>query len=245
MIFLKLLDLHTHVLPGLDDGADSLETALGMLRNAAASHVLALAATPHCNNPHFAGNYYDENLLASLRALRLAAEQAEIPVKILAGMEVRVNDDLPPLLTGGKVLTLNGSRYLLTEFAPDAPASYCEKMLRLILSHGLVPLIAHPERYATVWQNPEQTRCWLDLGCHLQLTGGSILGKFGKDAWKASDYLIRNDLVACVASDAHGLHYRTNRLNHVYDHLALHTSPAYAQMLLWENPLRICGNEDL
>ena len=83
------------------------------------------------------------------------------------------------------------------------------------------------------------------MGCHLQLTGGSILGEYGKSAQQAASFLLRNDLVACVASDAHGLHNRSNYLLDVYDHLTVHYSKQYARCLMYETPMHICNNEAL
>lgn len=240
---MKILDLHTHILPGVDDGAATMADSIAMLQNAQASDVAAVVVTPHCNIPGFCQNYYDDGYLASLRALRAAAAQAAVPVQILAGMEVRVNDSLLPLLRDKKVLTLNGSRYLLTEFAPDAAPGYCSGMLRKIISLDYIPLIAHPERYACVWQRPECVDDWLALGCQMQLTGGSILGKFGFEAQRTALLLLERDWAACVASDAHGPRRRTNFLGDVYDYLCLHFSEDHARRLLWENPLRICQND--
>ena len=83
------------------------------------------------------------------------------------------------------------------------------------------------------------------MGCHLQLTGGSILGEYGRSVQKAASFLLHNDLVACVASDAHGLHSRSNFLLEVYDHLTVHYSKHYAKCLMYETPMRICCNADL
>lgn len=242
---MKIIDLHTHILPGIDDGADSMETALQMLKNAEASHVVALAATPHCNIPGWVDNHYDDKLLQHLRNLRIAALNAGIDIKILSGMEVRANENLLPLLQAGKLLPLNGGRYLLTEFAPDVTLSYCLEILQTIRDQGMIPLVAHPERYGTIWQNPDAVNDWLDMGCHIQITGGSVLGKFGRDAYHTADYLLRHNMAACIASDAHGLQYRTNQLSNVYDHVSLHINPVYAHMVLFDNPFRICQNETL
>ena len=86
---------------------------------------------------------------------------------------------------------------------------------------------------------------WLDMGCHLQLTGGSALGAYGKTVQCTATFLLKHDLVACIASDAHGVNLRSNFLMDVYDHLAVQYSKQYAACLLRENPMRICGNDDL
>lgn len=234
---MKLCDLHTHVLPGVDDGAPTMEYALEMLRNAAASDVAVLALTPHCDGK--------QRLDLQDRFLKLQLAAKDIPVELVLGAEVRVTEHLPEYLEEGKLPTINGSRYLLTEFPPDTPAEAFCPMLQNILDLGYVPLVAHPERYEAVCEIPQLVVSWLDMGCHLQLTGGSILGDYGKTVQRAAGFLLRNDLVACVASDAHGLHRRSNYLMDVYSHLSVHYSRQYANCLMYDNPMRICRDEML
>lgn len=240
---MKLCDLHTHILPGVDDGAPTMEYALQMLHNAQCSDVALLAVTPHCNRQYGAGNYMGPALLEAFEALQRAA--ASLELKLVLGAEVRVDKNLPELLQLGKLPTLGGGRYLLTEFAPDTEKADFLEPLQQILALGFVPLIAHPERYRAVCSDPEQVTDWLDMGCHLQLTGGSILGEHGKKAQNTSALLLRQGWVACIASDAHGLYTRSNFLLSVYDHIAIRYSRQYADCLLYENPMCICSNYQL
>lgn len=240
---MRLCDLHTHILPGVDDGAPTMDYALQMLGNAAASNVAWLAVTPHCNVPHCDGNYLDEHLTDLFGQLKQAA--VDIPVGLMLGAEVRVTEQLPLLLEQGRIPTINGSRYVLTEFATDTAADSFLPTLQDILRSGYVPLVAHPERYMAVGYQPHIVEEWLDSGCHLQLTGGSILGVYGKIVQHTAHTLLRHDLVACVASDAHGIHQRSNYLMDVYDHLFVHYSKAYADCLMYTNPMRISQDDTL
>ena len=240
---MKLCDLHTHLLPGVDDGAQTMEYALQMLRNAAASDVVQLAVTPHCNRPDGMENYLDDSLQARFLQLQQAAQ--DIPVKLVLGAEVLVDENLPQLLKRKKIPTINGSRYLLTEFPVNTRPEDFQQMLQCILELGYIPLVAHPERYVAVCKMPQIVLPWLDMGCHLQLTGGSIMGEYGKTVQQAATVLLQQDLVACVASDAHGLHHRSNFLMNVYDHLALRYSKGYAQCMMYENPMGICNDDDI
>ena len=240
---MKLCDLHTHVLPGVDDGAPVMGYALQMLRNAVASDVELLAVTPHCNLDAGVENYLDETLISRFVQLQQAAK--DIPIQLVLGAEVRVNSKLVSCLKQGLIPTINGSRYLLTEFPAAAKPGDFSHMLQKILSLGYVPLVAHPERYIAVRQTPQMVIPWLDMGCHVQLSAGSILGEYGKNVQQASAFLLRHDLVACVASDAHGVHHRSNFLLNVYDHLSVQYSKQYAQCLMYESPMRICRNEAL
>ena len=238
---MKLCDLHTHILPGADDGAPSMEYALQMLQNAVASDVKLLAVTPHCNSVYGDGNYLDKQLKTRFLQLQQAAK--DIPVQLVLGAEVRVNEQMLSCLKQGKLPTINASRYLLTEFSPDTEAF--APVLQSIRECGYIPLVAHPERYTAVCKSPQMVMQWLDMGCHLQLTGGSILGEYGKTVQKTAAFLLQNDLVACVASDAHGLHGRSNFLLDVYDHLHIQYSKAYANCLMYTNPLRMFRDETL
>ncbi len=240
---MKLCDLHTHVLPGVDDGAPDMEYALQMLRNAAASDVELLAVTPHCNRPGAMQNHWDDSLLNCFLQLQQAAK--DIPVRMVHGAEAFADEALPELLHQKKIPTINGSRYLLTEFPADATPDYFQDMLQSILELGYIPLVAHPERYIAVCRMPEIVVPWLDMGCHLQLTGGSILGEYGKTVQRTAAFLLQRDLVACIASDAHGLHHRSNFLLDIYDHLCLRYSKAYAACLMYENPMGICCDNDI
>lgn len=238
---MKLCDLHSHVLPGADDGASTTEYALQMLQNAAASDVQVLAVTPHCNGPY--ENYLTCALTERFAQLQQAAK--DIPVQLVLGAEVRVDAHLPALLADKKIPTLNAGRYLLTEFSADTKPEGFTDALQDIVRLGYIPLVAHPERYDAVCSAPQIVASWLELGCHLQLTGGSITGQYGKTVARTAAYLLQQDFVACIASDAHGIHRRSNFLLDVYDHLCVQYSKQYARCMLYENPMRICSDDDL
>ena len=240
---MKICDLHTHVLPAVDDGAPEMEYALQMLRNAVASDVELLAVTPHCNRSCEMPNYLDDALRHRFLQLQQAAK--DIPVRLVLGAEAFADPDLPRLLTEKKIPTINGSRYLLTEFSTDAGVEYFQDMLQSIRQLGYIPLVAHPERYASVCKNPQIVETWLEMGCHLQLTGGSIIGEYGKTVQQTAAALLQQDMVACVASDAHGRNHRSNFLLDVYDHLALRYSKHFAQYLMYEIPMGICCDNDI
>lgn len=235
---MELFDLHTHILPGVDDGAQTLDAALQMLQNAAAGDVTHLAVTPHYNHPCFPFRTAQE-LKDRFFLFQEAAK--DIPVTLYFGCEVHVSAPL-----GKDVLpTLNGSRYLLTELPPELSFSDSTALLQQVLQAGYIPIIAHPERYRCIRQNPSQATHWLELGGHLQLTAGSLMGKFGEGAMQAARSLLQQDLVACIASDAHGPLSRTNYLAAAYNHLYVHFGAQHARILMWENPMRIFRNQPL
>lgn len=237
---MKIVDIHTHILYGVDDGADSIETAIEMLNNAVASDVSAVVLTPHCNHPAVErDNYATSDINERFKKLKEAAH--DIPIDIYLGAEAHATKELPELLDNGLIPTIGGTKYLLTEFMEDVQKDYCDDMLKEITSRGLIPIIAHPERYHIICNAPRLVLDWLDLGCHLQLTAASITGGFGKTVKKTADFLLGNDLVCCVASDAHGTKTRTNLLTDVHSYLSLYYSKQYADLLLRYNPECICA----
>ena len=234
---MKICDIHTHILPGVDDGAQNLSQALQMLENAAASDVEYLAVTPHCNRVATECCDLQERFALLCRAA------TGIPVKLALGAEVHVTAQLPTLLESGIFPTINGSRYLLTEFPTRWNASDFLPMLKKILSLGYIPVVAHPERYDAVIHNPAAVIPWLEHGCHVQLTGAGIVGKYGNRVRQTAQYLLKNQLVCCVASDAHGSENRNNNLLEVQSYLTLYHSRQCANALLWENPMKIWRDE--
>ena len=240
---MKICDIHTHILPGVDDGAQTMDDALQMLKNAVASDVEVLVVTPHCNVPGTAGNYRELSLRQ--RFFQLQEASRHLPVRLVSGAEVHVTPELPQLLREKKVSSIADGRYLLTEFPRDLPLACFRPALQEIIDCGYVPLIAHPERYDAVCQTPEGVEQWLDMGCHLQVTAGSVLGEYGKNVKKTATFLLKNDFVCCVASDAHGVTHRSNFLLELQSYLALYYSKQYAKILLWDNPMRIVHNESM
>ena len=234
---MKICDIHTHVLFGVDDGAKDLTEALRMLKDAAAGDVQTLVATPHI--------FCDDTPQIRQAFAKLKQAAAEIPVTLLLGGEMRVNETFLTRLRQKKLLTINASRYLLTEFPPDMPREGFLPVLKDILALGYVPIVAHPERYLSVAEEPLIVESWLENGCHLQLTGGSIRGDYGRRAQKTAAKLLQGDYVACVASDAHNVRGRNNFLMDIYDHLAVRYAPGYARCLLYTNPMAICHDETI
>lgn len=235
---MKICDIHTHVMPGVDDGAQTIEQALQMLSNAAASCVEYLVLTPHCNRP---GQQIRTDLPDIYQ--QLCRHSEHIPVNLALGAEVHVTKQLPALLEKQVFPTINASRYLLTEFPFNWPRDSFLPMLKKIRTLGYIPVVAHPERCFALWKEPALVGHWLEAGCHVQLTAGSIVGKYGKDAQKCAAFLLRNGMACCVASDAHGVNHRNNNLLEVQSYLSLYYSRQCANALLWDNPMMILRNE--
>lgn len=204
-----MIDIHCHILPGIDDGARDVYDTLEMALIAANSGVKAIVATPHCNVPWDRGNYYDSLYRESLQKARGAIEQERMPIKILTGMEVFVTFDLPELIKEGKILTINHSDYLLIEFDFGEDPEFVDIMVDRLKEIGIKPIIAHPERYDFVKEDINFARHLVKHGCILQANKGSFLGKYGERSEKIATELAKENLLGIVASDAHSPYKRT------------------------------------
>ena len=220
-----MVDLHSHILPGVDDGSPSWEDSLEMCRLSVADGVTTMAATPHMLDGVY--NVPAATALALLAELRTRLAAAQIPLTVVQGADVRVNSDLPALVKARDVLTVGESgAYLLVEFPHDIlPPNTAELLFALKLA-GICPIITHPERHFAVQQHPELVRPWIEAECLVHITAASITGAFGRAALKCSRQLLDAGWVHMVASDAHGVRRRPPGL-----------SAARALVTEWMGPL--------
>lgn len=195
-----MVDVHSHILPGLDDGPSTLEDAVAMIRLAAADGTDTMVATPH----RFDG-VHDVPPVASLRA-SLAELQAAVgdSVRLVLGSEVRFTHDIVDhLCVSREALTINGGAYALVEMPPfDLPAG-CERPIYQLASSGIKVVIAHPERNRAIQQRPERFYHLMELGIFGQLDTASLLGRFGKESETTARTLLECGLVHVMASDGH------------------------------------------
>ena len=241
-----MTDIHCHILPSVDDGAADMAEALEMARLAEQSGVETVVATPHCAIPGTERqNFISRELYDRFVAFRDAMAAEGIGLKLKAGAEIFCTEETPRLLREGKLLTLASSDYLLTEFYFDMPGVYMSHMLACLAAEGVCPVVAHPERYEAVQQQPELVAEWAQMGYVLQVNKGSALGRFGRSAAQTAHHLLRQGLVHLIASDAHGADSRTPDMTEIRFFLEDYFSEEYARDLLEENPRRILENKPL
>ena len=233
-----MIDLHSHILPELDDGAQSLAEALSMARMAVDSGITTMVATPHCVHGR-AGEVRD-----SWQLLCQALRENEIPLKLQPGMEIFGTADTVRLLKEGQLKTINGSKYPLVEFGFQSTGDEETLILHSLCKAGYRPIVAHPERYSYVQRNPRLINQWFRMGCLLQVNRGSLLGRFGRQAQAMAVELVERGFATVVATDAHSARVRTPWMRDIREILAKEVSPQCAKMLLLENPRRILKNEN-
>ena len=197
-----MIDLHCHLMPGVDDGSKNLEESLEMFENAVTSGVTDVVLTPH----YIKGTKYclkNEAKAKITSILREALRRAEIDVNIHFGNEVYIDSKLPEIIKSGEIATLANSRYLLVELPVNAEDKNAGNIFFNLKSEGITPIIAHPERYVYFQKHPEKVLEYTKLGCLLQGNYMSILGKYGNRAKKTLKTLLKNDTITFLASDIH------------------------------------------
>ena len=242
---LSMIDIHSHILPGLDDGAQDLYDTLEMVSLAAESGISAMVATPHCNIPGGYKNYFSDKYVEAIQSVRDAVHRENLPVNILPGVEVFAQENVVRLLQEGKIMTLNQSKYLLMEFAFHEDPAFVKHIVKKVQELGVIPVIAHAERYEFAQQEPNLIYELRKQGFPIQINKGSFQGKFGNRAMQLAYEFLNHNLVSVIASDAHSPYQRTPYMADVYEELLEHYPKNYLDMIFSENPRRICENEPI
>ncbi len=240
-----MIDLHIHILPGVDDGSPSMDTSLAMAEIAASTGVDTIIMTPHCNIPEYYNNYYSPTLLRAFANLRKELIKNKIPVQVFPGMEIFCTPDIGELIENHYVIGLNFSDYLLVECGFDTDPDWMTDRLQEMIQMGKIPIVAHPERYDCICESPETALTWARMGCLLQSNKGSFLGRFGRPVEKTAHTLLEHRLVSFIASDAHRPDVRTPDMEEIRSYIACTYSDETVARLMHDNPLRVCKNEPI
>ncbi|RKP53835.1 protein tyrosine phosphatase [Cohnella endophytica] len=210
-----MIDIHTHILPGIDDGADSWEATLNLARAAVSEGITTLIATPHHANGRYTNFASEVQELTRLANERLVA--SGIPLSIAPGQEIRVHEDLLDAWQRGELLSLAGSMYVLIEMPSNHIPTKMEELIHELRVMNLTPIIAHPERNAEIVKSSDRLARLVDRGACAQVTTHSLLGGFGKQIEKTAWSLCKSGLVHVISSDAHHPERRGFRLREAYE----------------------------
>lgn len=238
-----MIDMHCHILPGIDDGASDLDEALEMARIAQSEGIRKIVNTSHFH-PKFKYKMGEE-LLDEVNRFNVALKANNIDIEVLLGNEIYYTDEIIEQLQDLNFYTLNNSKYLLIEFSPmNVPKNLADVVYEVKLK-GYTPVLAHVERYNNVIENPNIIYDCIKEGAIIQVNASSILGKHGKEIKKVSDILLDNNMIHIVASDAHGIQRRRPQLREAYDFVKSKYSKETAENLFKNNQSLIIENEDI
>jgi protein-tyrosine phosphatase len=226
-----MIDIHSHPLPGVDDGARDFEVAVEMCRVSAQDGVTHLVATPHSNYSYTFDPDINRQLLTDLQK-----EVGESP-KLLLGCDFHLSyDNIQTCAQNSKDFTINQTSYLLVELPDQFIPDHITRVYYDIQVAGLKPIITHPERNSLLQRKPDLLELWVSNGCLVQVTAQSYTGGFGSRARKFSEQLLDGGLVHFFASDAHDVIRRPPILSPCYRKLAKEKGEEIADLLLQKNP---------
>jgi protein-tyrosine phosphatase len=235
-----MIDLHCHILPGVDDGSPDLNVSLEMARMAVSDGISTIACTPH-----ILPGVYNNNGISiekALNHLRAALGRERIPLHLVAGADAHLTPDLLNGLTNGQVPTIAGSRYFLLEPPHHVAPPRLEAFVFNLMTIGYVPILTHPERLSWI-EGHYALICRLsDAGVLMQITAGSVLGRFGSSASFWAERMLDEGLVDIIATDAHHSRRRTPRLARARDLVATRYGYELAMRAVATLPQRILQN---
>jgi protein-tyrosine phosphatase len=236
----EMVDLHCHILPGIDDGASTMEDSLAMAESAIEDGITHVIATPHSSSEY----YFD---FARVRRLRDDL-QSRIGdrLQLATGCDFHLNpENLKSLRKDPSPFCLNQRDYLLVEFNEISIPPGMDQTLHEIQLSGVRPIITHPERNRILQAHPERLKKWVRQGCFVQVTGGALTGDFGAVPQKDALQWIREGFVHFVASDAHNTRKRPLRLQPAYDVVVDQLGMEKASALFLDNPLAAFEGREL
>lgn len=235
-----MIDLHSHILPDIDDGARTVDMSLAMAQQAVDAGVSHMVCTPHMHWGTFDNDI--QNIRQAFENLCTHITEARIPISLSWAAEVRLNEMVPvwhkkrqlPFLG-----TYKNKQVLLLELPHSHIPAGTEQLVKWLLANNIQPLIPHPERNRDVWERPEKILWLKNLGCLFQVTAGAFIGRFGEHVQDISITMLNDGLIHVVASDTHDTKRRPNDMREAFDVVcSLHSQQA-ADNLFVKNPANI------
>lgn len=229
-----LTEIHCHILPKVDDGAQTLKETVQMLRMEAAAGVTRIVLTPHYRRGMF--ETPEKEIVHRFLKLREMVEQAGIEIKLYLGREYYADSDLIDNLRKCRFLTLNRTNYVLIEFPYEEEFRKLRNCVYEVVSEGYIPIIAHVERYSCIRHDMELLEELIDLGAYIQVNAGAVLGNSGMKQKRFCKKLMKNDYIHFIASDAHNTKTRVPNLGECEKYVEKKMGQEYARKIFYRNP---------
>ncbi|HFR3355302.1 TPA: capsular polysaccharide biosynthesis protein Cps4B [Streptococcus suis] len=241
-----MIDIHSHIIFGVDDGPKTIEESLSLIGEAYRQGVRYIVATSHRRK----GMFETPEKIIMINFLQLKEAVAEVypEIRLCYGAELYYSKDILSKLKKKKVPTLNGSRYILLEFSMNTPWKEIQEAVNEVTLLGLTPVLAHIERYDALAFQSERVEELIDKGCYTQVNSTHVLkpaliGERAKEFKKRTRYFLEQDLVHCVASDMHNLYSRPPFMREAYQLVKKEYGEDRAKALFKKNPLMFLKNQ--
>lgn len=238
---MNFIDIHSHVLPGIDDGAQDESEALEMLRIAANDGICQIIATPHFH--YRRGHASPEQIKQAVSKMQELLNKEKIPMKLHTGNELYYTHELLETVKAGEALTMADSDYVLLEFSPETEERRIQNAVYEFLNEGYYPIIAHMERYLAFQKNQDFAEKISEMGAYFQINAGSLIGNAGWQIKHFARLMIKNGFIQFVATDAHDIGRRSPTLAKASDWITKKCGESELLEYLYENPRMVIENK--
>jgi protein-tyrosine phosphatase len=236
-----MVDIHCHIIPGIDDGAKDMDMSIDMIKCAQDDGTSTMIATPHYCSGVFENQFSD--ICLKVDELNQEIQKNGLLVNVLPGQEVLLSKDTIELYKAGEINGLNKSRYMLIELPFDRMPNYTLEVIYELRILGIVPILAHPERYEFIIQDLTKINEFIEEGCLFQINSHSISGMFGKAVKKTADHLLANRVCHFIASDAHSNRNRRPEINRIIKEVL--RNDVELIKTLADNETKLINNEEI
>lgn len=237
-----IYDLHSHILPGMDDGAKDADTCREMLEMAVEQGTTGIVATPHIIGTKDFSLW--PQIVSACKFLNEIGREKGWNIGVYPGAEVAVSNDILSFLKEPGPFCINGANYILLELPAHQIPHYIDEIFFTLQVRGFEIVLAHPERQTELIRHPDVLWNWLDRGILVQVSGTSLMGVMGKTVMEFAEMLVRRGAVYCIGSDAHGLGRRNPGLRETAKKLTALAGAEATRRILEKNPLRLLSGAD-
>lgn len=239
----EYFDIHSHILPGLDDGPQDLKTSKQMLYKAYESGIRHIIATPHFREQRFTKSVAE--VKASYEQVKDLIKEEGLNINLYLGNEIYYSSNTSSLLLNNEVLTMAGSDYVLLEFSSASPYQYIKSGIQNIIMSGYLPILAHFERYDSIVSNWNHIEEIYDMGVCIQINASTITGPFLNKHTKLAKKLLKYDMVDFIATDSHNLDSRSPSLTDCKSYINKKYGNDLLNKLLYINPSKLINNKEI
>ena len=226
------IDIHSHILPGVDDGASSKEVCIQMLNHSYEQGIRTIIATPHFEPPKYNNA---EKILKMYEFVKSEAKKISEDFQVVLGNEIYYSSGVIDALQEQKAYTMGGTRYLLVEFHPMVEYKELEEGVRKLIIAGYIPIIAHMERYACLWKKESRIQSIIDLGCYLQINCKSLMGGIFNQRASYLTKLVKNGMVHFLGTDSHNMGTRMPNMGECVKYLSKKISQERLHEITYKN----------
>lgn len=236
-----MIDMHSHILPGIDDGAKNIEESINMLKEAKQAGFTDIISTSH----FIEENYNTSKEVREIIINKIKQEIHDIDINIYNGCEAYVSENMQELIKSDILPTINNSRYLLFELPMNNEIIILDKIIYNLKQIGIVPIIAHPERYSYVQDNPNMLIDLIENGVLFQVNYASVIGKYGSKAKKTAEKLLKNNMAHFLGTDTHRQNSIYTEMNKILKRLNKIVTKEKLEELTTLNPQKVLNNETI